>query len=495
MKRIEGVSWRALLGQPAHPLWTRLEARTGDRLAAQIEILVAVCDALAFAHARGVVHRDIKPENVMLGEHGEVYLVDWGIAHRIGAPPVTELVGTPAFLAPEMLDPDTGRIGPATDVYLLGGVLYLLLTGRSPHGGGTLTEALGHALLGAAPDFGDARPRALVELARAAMSHEPALRPASAAAVRERLVGWLRRREAEGLGRSALVRAAEVEHLADAVDAGEAPPRQLEHAALACRVAFSEALRAWPENLEAVEGWRRCRLRVFDSALARGQLDAAEALLDELRREGADPARIEASTTALASRREAQRAEERAAEGGRRLAAELDERVSRRERARFWGVLLGSTTVVLALILLRGGLVAVSVLETAVFAAGVDAALGAAAFLGRRSILANAFNRRMTWVVLWSMTALMLHRFAAHWAGERRVEVVLIGDLWILAGITGTAALTIQPLFWIVACGFGLCAVAAGQWPAYTLAFFAVAPVLTVVAAMVAHGRSLRRRD
>jgi serine/threonine-protein kinase len=494
MKRIEGVSWPTLLDQPDHPLWVRLEARTGDRLAAGIEILVAVCDALGFAHARGIVHRDVKPENVMLGEHGEVYLVDWGIACRVGGPPVAELVGTPAYLAPEMLDPDTRRVGPRTDVYLLGGVLHRLLTGRPPHGGATVTEALGRALLGVTLEVADERQRALVALARAALARAPELRPPSVDAVREGLVGWLRRREALALGQSALARVSEVEALAAEVDAGRASPARLEQAALACRVEFSLALRAWPENPEVVEGWCRCRLRLFDSAMVRDQLEAAEGLLDELREAGAEPARLEAGAVALRARREALRADAAAAEGGRRLARELDERVSRGERTWFWGVLLGSTSVVLALILARGGLAAVSVLETAFLAAGVDAALLGAAFLGRRAMLANAFNRRMTWVVLWSMTALVLHRFAAYGAGEQRVEAVLVGDLWILAGITGTAALAVQPLFGVVACGFGLSAVAAARWPAFTLELFAGAPVVTVVAAMVAHGRSLRRR-
>ena len=76
MKRIEGASLRALLHDPAHPGWSPLDARYADRLEAQVAVLQGVCDALSYAHDKGVVHRDVKPENVMVGPFGEVYLLD-----------------------------------------------------------------------------------------------------------------------------------------------------------------------------------------------------------------------------------------------------------------------------------------------------------------------------------------------------------------------------------------------------------------------------------
>ncbi len=119
----DGRSWSALLS-------------TRD-LEANLETLVRVCDAVAFAHGRGVVHRDVKPANVMLGAFGEVYLVDWGLAASTRADDVLPLVsevgvgGTPAYLAPEQVRPG-GSIGPWTDVYLLGATLCELVTGKPP---------------------------------------------------------------------------------------------------------------------------------------------------------------------------------------------------------------------------------------------------------------------------------------------------------------------------------------------------------------------------
>ena len=79
MKRVEGTPWSTLLADPTHPLVAR-GGGDKDPLHFHLELLLKVCDALAFAHSRQLIHRDVKPENVMLGAFGEVYLLDWGIA-------------------------------------------------------------------------------------------------------------------------------------------------------------------------------------------------------------------------------------------------------------------------------------------------------------------------------------------------------------------------------------------------------------------------------
>ncbi len=131
-----------------------LEAATaGASLPDRLRIFQRICEAVAFAHAHGVVHRDLKPENVMVGRFGEVLVMDWGVAKvfdeaaapppaRTGAPPLSApataataegtIVGTPAYMAPEQAEGRTGGIGPATDVYALGAILYFLLTGQAP---------------------------------------------------------------------------------------------------------------------------------------------------------------------------------------------------------------------------------------------------------------------------------------------------------------------------------------------------------------------------
>jgi hypothetical protein len=102
--------------------------------------------ALAAAHAKGVIHRDLKPANIMVTPDGEPVVMDFGLA-RLGDADAERLTGTgdvfgtPAYMAPEQVDRTAGPVGPATDVYGLGAVLYELLTGRPPFTG-TLSETL-----------------------------------------------------------------------------------------------------------------------------------------------------------------------------------------------------------------------------------------------------------------------------------------------------------------------------------------------------------------
>jgi serine/threonine-protein kinase len=154
MKRVDGVTWRELLDDDAHEAWTPLLAGHGDKLRAQVDILIQVCRALAFAHARGVIHRDLKPENVMIGRFGEVYVLDWGAALRLSerASEPAALVGTPGYLAPEMARADPTLVDVRTDVYLIGATLYEVLARRMPHDAPTAVAALVKALSGEVPD-------------------------------------------------------------------------------------------------------------------------------------------------------------------------------------------------------------------------------------------------------------------------------------------------------------------------------------------------------
>lgn len=123
--------------------------------------LIAVADAMGYAHARGVIHRDLKPSNIVLGEFGETVILDWGLAKRLGddsLEPSGELggsgeshpegggeeplktrdgahLGTPPYMAPEQVDSRFGPVGPASDVYALGGMLFMLLAGERPYPG------------------------------------------------------------------------------------------------------------------------------------------------------------------------------------------------------------------------------------------------------------------------------------------------------------------------------------------------------------------------
>ena len=110
-----------------------------------LEILMKVADAVAFAHSRGVVHRDLKPENVMLGDFGEVLVMDWGLAPTLVAQSAginVAMGGTPGYMAPEMAMGPIDAIGFHSDIYLLGAILYEIVTGQRPHTGKTIMSCL-----------------------------------------------------------------------------------------------------------------------------------------------------------------------------------------------------------------------------------------------------------------------------------------------------------------------------------------------------------------
>jgi len=113
-----------------------------------------VCNAVAYAHAHGVLHRDLKPANIMLGDYGQVLVVDWGVAYRMDeqphsaadpdiVPPCDELmVGTPGYMSPEQVAQRAGELDARTDVWSLGAILYEILTHQPAYSGVNLVELL-----------------------------------------------------------------------------------------------------------------------------------------------------------------------------------------------------------------------------------------------------------------------------------------------------------------------------------------------------------------
>jgi tetratricopeptide (TPR) repeat protein/tRNA A-37 threonylcarbamoyl transferase component Bud32 len=173
-----------------------------------------VCNAIEYAHARGVLHRDIKPGNIIVGKHGETLVVDWGLAKATGRsePGAAErtlmpssasgsaetlpgsALGTPAYMSPEQAAGDLDRIGPRSDVYSLGATLHCLLTGKPPQEEEDVGELLRRVQRGDFP-----RPRqldpsvdpALESICLKAMAMKPEDRYVSCKALADDIERWM----------------------------------------------------------------------------------------------------------------------------------------------------------------------------------------------------------------------------------------------------------------------------------------------------------------
>jgi len=103
-----------------------------NSIAENLDIFDKLCDAIAFAHNQKIVHMDIKPKNVHLGEFGDVYAVDWGVASDLKRSESIRCAGTWQWISPEVARGDKSRVGEASDIYLLGGILFQIVTGHHP---------------------------------------------------------------------------------------------------------------------------------------------------------------------------------------------------------------------------------------------------------------------------------------------------------------------------------------------------------------------------
>ncbi len=229
MKLIRGHNLAGLLAARPDP---------GHDLPRFLGIFEAVCQALAYAHSKGVIHRDLKPANVMVGAFGEVQVMDWGLAKVLGpgdrqgpVPPSAEtlvhtgrsdstsdpeartgVVGTPAFMAPEQARGEVEYVDERADVFGLGAILCVLLTGQPPYTAERGADAVRAA---AAGDLGEAFARLegcpqdeeLVALARDCLAPRPQDRPRNAAEVAQRMSAYLAGVQ-ERLRRAGLERAA-----------------------------------------------------------------------------------------------------------------------------------------------------------------------------------------------------------------------------------------------------------------------------------------------
>jgi serine/threonine-protein kinase len=174
-----------------------------------------VCNAIEYAHSRGVLHRDLKPGNVIVGKHGETLVVDWGLAKPLGRAepgaasgerPLTpssasgtaetlpgSALGTPAYMSPEQAAGDLEHLGPQSDVYSLGATLYCLLTGKPPFEGevGDVLRAVQRGAFAPPRKLDPTVDAALESVCRKAMALKPEERYPSPKALADDVERWM----------------------------------------------------------------------------------------------------------------------------------------------------------------------------------------------------------------------------------------------------------------------------------------------------------------
>ena len=259
MKCVQGTPWDNVLAKKP--------------LTENVETLLKAADAIAFAHANGVVHRDLKPENIMLGSFGEVLVMDWGLAVRFHVErdgkirsTGTTMGGTPAYMAPELVLGPMERIGPAADIYLLGAMLYEVVTGQPPHSGSTPMECL-YAAADNVIQPTDASGE-LLAIAMKAMGTEPKDRYKSVMAFQKAIRDYQSHSESIALLDNARRQLGAAEQSGDYQDYARA--------LFGCEEAYA----LWPGNVPAGEEIGRVQLAYATAARGREDFDLAASLLD-----------------------------------------------------------------------------------------------------------------------------------------------------------------------------------------------------------------------
>jgi eukaryotic-like serine/threonine-protein kinase len=204
MKLVSGQTLSDLIRQ------LHLDGLPADGLEDLVAVLVKVCEAVSFAHSRGVIHCDLKPANIMVGTHGQVYVMDWGLgrlrSNATGADAVRTssvpdwlhggIAGTASYMAPEQARGQLDLVDERTDVFALGAILYEVLTSRPPYEGldwDMCLAAAREAQITPPQDFCEhMMPPALCEIALRAMQADPDNRHRSAEAFGADLAAFLR---------------------------------------------------------------------------------------------------------------------------------------------------------------------------------------------------------------------------------------------------------------------------------------------------------------
>ncbi len=274
-----------------------------------INIFVTICDAIAYAHSRGVIHRDLKPENIVLGDYGEAVVLDWGLARQIGtddedATPIIvsvegrtdatqagQKLGTPAYMSPEQAAGRVDHMDARTDIYGLGAILFEILTGEAPHK--THTPDLPTGDSSTRVDSAMSQSPIVVMLHHIATEEARRVRsvdetiPEELDAICGKTLA-LHRNERYQTAKELKAAVLEFQVHEESIDLAVRATEDLEKATQTqnyddfsrARFGFEQAITMWPDNRNAFNGQSNTCLAFARCAQAKGDLDLGMSLLD-----------------------------------------------------------------------------------------------------------------------------------------------------------------------------------------------------------------------
>lgn len=293
MKLVGGRTWAALLHGQEFRVAEHGVQRDHD---SNLGILLNVCNAIGFAHSRGIIHRDIKPENVMVGEFGEVLILDWGISVSISPEPnsntmgqlphwrqATTLTGTPGYMPPEMVALRAEDLGPWTDIYMMGAVLFEIFARRVPHEGSTLTDVLEAIVNGVGIRYPEDMPEAIQDICKKSMAHATVDRYQSIREFADAIQEYMSNRESMVISNTAnKVLQNCREKMAVHGNVSDDEQGKLYSDFNDAIAGFRQAIVLWQTNNDAVDGEHESRSLYAEAALTNGDLSLAYAQLDSL---------------------------------------------------------------------------------------------------------------------------------------------------------------------------------------------------------------------
>ena len=460
MKRISGRSWLDALNAGDHNLETSLS------------VFIKVCDAVAFAHSREVVHRDIKPENVMLGDFGEVYLVDWGLARRASDGPPSGIAGTPAYMPPEFLE---ARADVRSDVFLLGATLHHALCGSPRHGAEEMREVFRQIRSCAPHRYTEEIPVELGAICNRACALNPDDRHASVDELRDAIQTYLEHRSANALSAAAQAKVQELQPHWSRASSDEYSTAQ--SLFVEARFGFDQALAAWPQSPGARRGLAELLAGMVEFELALEHPDQAAVLLDAMPQEDASlRERIEEMRMIHLSKaarlRELERDRDHAVGAASRKTAQL-----------VWGAAIVLLTAALLGVRFAFPHMATAALRLTIAGLIVFGVTGGIVAWWRRRGRWNLVNRRIAQIALATLGVSLCNRFAGL-AADAPASQILIVDAFLLAlgGVALTPFQRSGPVVAALALGVGF---VGAVWPAWIQPLFVSLAILIPLGALV----------